>query len=190
MPKLVWKPSTLLYPVPVLMVSCQGKGGKPNIITVAWAGTVCSDPPMLSIAVQPRRFSYQLLKETGEFVANLPTERLAFAVDFCGVRSGREVDKFAHLKLTPEKASVVGVPMIKECPVNIECRVRQTLPLGSHELFLAEVVAINVDEGLVQETGRLDLGKARLLAYVHGHYYGMGKPLGHFGFSVRKQGKK
>lgn len=186
MAKIVWRPGNLLAPVPAVLVSCQGKDGPPNVLTIAWTGTVCSEPPMLSISVQPRRHSYGLIKETGEFVVNLPPARLVFATDFCGVTSGRDTDKFAALHLTPAPAQVVRPPLIADCPVNLECRVTQTLPLGSHDLFLAEIVAVDVDEELVTAAGRLNLSKASLLTYVHGEYWSLKKALGKFGFSVRK----
>lgn len=187
MPKVVWPPGNLLAPVPVVLVSCQGKTGPPNVLTVAWTGTVCSDPPMLSVSLQRQRHSYGLIRETGEFVVNLPTERLAFATDFCGVTSGRNTDKFAAMRLTPAPSSAVAPPLIEECPVNLECRVEKVLPLGSHDLFLARIVAVDVDPALVTPKGRLNLGKAHLLTYLHGEYWNLKKPLGRFGFSVRKR---
>lgn len=187
MKKLVWKPSTLLNPVPAVMVTCADKYGKPNIITLAWAGTINSEPPMLSISVRKERYSYGLIKERGQFVVNLSTEKLAGAVDFCGVRSGATVDKFAAVNLTPAKASKVDVPLIAESPVNIECEVRQVIELGSHDLFLSEVLAVNVDEALLDEKGKLRLDKAGLLCFSHGAYWGLKKPLGYFGFSVARK---
>ena len=145
MSKELWKPGNMLYPLPVVMVSVADRDGRPNIITVAWAGTVCTNPPMLSISVRPERYSYPILKETGEFVVNLTTRGLAFATDYCGVKSGRDVDKFKELGLTPLKAEHVGAPLIAESPVNIECKVREVLPLGSHHMFLADVVAVHAD---------------------------------------------
>lgn len=189
MAKVIWPPSNLLAPVPVVLVSCQGKSGPPNVLTVAWTGTVCSDPPLLSISLQRQRHSYGLIRETGEFVVNLPPEKLAFATDYCGMTSGRRVDKFAALRLTPTPASQVAPPLIAECPVNLECAVEQVLSLGSHDLFLARIVAVQVDEALVTPAGRLNLGKAGLLTYVHGEYWGLKKPVGRFGFSVRKKRK-
>ncbi|MGE5552909.1 MAG: flavin reductase family protein [Betaproteobacteria bacterium] len=187
MKKTTWPPGNLLAPVPAVLVSCQGPEGPPNVLTVAWTGTVCSEPPMLSISLQRQRHSYELIKETGEFVVNLPPERLAFVTDFCGVVSGRTTDKFAALRLTPLAASAVKPPLIGECPVNLECRVEKILPLGSHDLLLARIVAVDVDEDLVTPAGRLNLSKAHLLAYVHGEYWSLKKPLGRFGFSVRKR---
>lgn len=187
MAKQVWKPSTMLNPVPVVMVSCADKEGKPNIITLAWAGTVNSDPPMVSISVRKERYSFDLIKEKGEFVINLPTKKLVFATDFCGVKSGRDIDKFETMSLTPEAASKVGVPIIKECPLNLECVVKQSIELGSHVMFLAEVVATNVEESLLDENGKLDLNRAELICYSHGEYFPLGKPLGFFGYSVAKR---
>ncbi len=187
MAKVIWPPANLLAPVPAVLVTCRGAAGPPNVFTVAWTGTICSEPPMLSISVQRRRHSHALLRETGEFVVNLPPERLAFATDFCGVTSGRTTDKFAALHLTPVPASVVAPPLIDECPVNLECRVEQVLPLGSHDLFLARIVAVEVDRELVTPAGRLNLGKAGLFTYLHGEYWSLKKPLGRFGFSVRKR---
>ena len=187
MAKQVWKPSTMLNPVPVVMVSCADIEGKPNIITLAWAGTVNSDPPMVSISIRKARYSHALIKEMGEFVINLPTTNLTFATDYCGVKSGRDINKFETMSLTPEKASIVNVPLIKECPVNLECIVKQVIELGSHDMFLAEVVATNVDEALLDENGKLDLHKANLICYSHGEYYPLGKSLGFFGYSVAKR---
>lgn len=187
MAKQVWKPSTMLNPVPVVMVSCTDKVGKPNIITLAWTGTVNSDPPMVSISVRKQRYSYDLIKETGEFVINLPTVKLAFATDYCGVKSGKDTDKFQAMGLTTQQASKVNVPLIKECPINLECIVKQVIELGSHDMFLAEVVATNVEESLLDEKGKLDLRKADLICYSHGEYYPLAKPLGFFGYSVAKR---
>lgn len=184
--KILWKPGTMLNPVPVVMATCQRPGEKPNIITLAWVGTVCSDPPMVGIAIRPERYSHGIITATREFVVNLPTEALARAVDFCGVKSGREVDKFAATGLTPLPAAKVGAPLIKECPLHLECRVQQIIPLGSHDLFLAEVVAVQVDESLLEPDGRLALDRAGLIVYVHGHYWNLKKNLGKFGFSVQK----
>ncbi len=187
MGKQVWKPSTMLNPVPVVMVSCSDNNGKSNIITLAWVGTINSDPPMVSISVRKQRYSYQLIKQKGEFVINLPSKNLTFAADFCGVKSGKDIDKFEEMKLTPERASKIGVPLIKECPVNLECVVRQVMELGSHDLFLAEVVATNVDEKLLDENGKLNLHKADLICYSHGEYYPLGDSLGYFGYSVTRR---
>lgn len=187
MAKQVWKPGNMLYPLPVVMVSVRDRKGNDNIITVAWAGTVCTNPPMVSISVRPERHSYQMLKDSGEFVINLTTEKLCRAADYCGVKSGREVDKFQELGLIKEEASVVSAPMIGQSPVNIECRVTQVEELGSHHMFLARVEAVHADEAWMDEKGRFDLNRALPVAYSHGEYYGLGKKLGSFGFSVRKK---
>lgn len=187
MAKQEWKPGNMLYPLPAVMVSVADKDGNYNIITVAWTATVCTNPPMLSISVRPERYSYHMIKETGEFVVNLTTESLAYATDYCGVRSGKDVDKFKEMKLTPEVAKKVKAPLIKESPVNIECKVREVLELGSHHMFLAEVVAVHVDESYMNEKGKFELSKAKPIVYSHGEYYGIGKLLGTFGHSVRKK---
>ncbi len=182
-----FKPGNMLYPLPAVMVSCQRKEEKPNIITVAWAGTVCTNPPMLSISVRPERYSYNIIKETGEFVVNLTTKKLARATDYCGVKSGREVDKFKEMHLSVNESEHIDAPGILECPVNIECKVRQILELGSHHMFLADVVGVQVDEELLDESGKFWLNKAELLAYSHGSYFGLGEQIGSFGYSVRKR---
>ena len=187
MEKVTFKPGTMLNPVPAVMVSVAEKEGKSNIITVAWAGTVCTNPPMLTISVRPERYSYHMIKETGEFVVNLTTEDLAFATDYCGVKSGRDTDKWRDMKLTREPASKVSVPLIKESPVNLECKVVRVDELGSHHMFLAEVVAVNVDEKYMDERDTFHLSKAKPLAYSHGRYYGLGELLGTFGYSVKKK---
>lgn len=185
--KELWKPGNMLYPVPVVMVSCQRPGETPNIITVAWAGTVCSDPVQLSVSVRKERYSHGILKDTGEFVVNLVTKDLVFATDFCGVRSGRDVDKFAEMKLTPLPSSRISAPGIQESPVNLECRVSQVLRLGSHDLFLAEVVGVTVDKRLMDAKGKLHLNESGLVAYSHGEYFELGKKLGKFGYSVQRR---
>jgi flavin reductase (DIM6/NTAB) family NADH-FMN oxidoreductase RutF len=189
--KTSWKPGNMLSPVPVVLVSCGGtKGWKSNLITIAWAGSVCSDPPMLSIAVRPGRYSHAIIKTTREFIVNVPSTDQAKATDWCGVVSGRDVDKFAGTGLTPAPGRKVACPMVMECPLNIECRVRKSLELGSHTLFLAEVVAVQVSSALVDARGRLNLQKAGLMAFAHGHYFALGRHLGHLGFSVRKRKKR
>ena len=165
MSKQDWKPGNMLYPVPVIMVSCQKEGGKPNIITAAWCGTTCSSPAMLYVSIRPDRYSHHIIKETGEFVANLVTEDLTFATDYCGVKSGRDTDKFKDMKLTPLKSKKVRCPGIEESPVNLECRVTQIIPLGSHDMFLAEIVNVTVDEKYMDETGRFHLNEAGLVSY-------------------------
>jgi len=187
MGKQVWKPGNMLYPLPAVMVSCGRKGEKPNIITVAWAGTVCSDPAMVSISVRPTRYSYEILRETGEFVINLVTRDLTYAMDYCGVRSGRDIDKFREMHLTSAPSQKIGAPLIAESPVNIECRVRQVLELGSHHMFLASVEAVDVEEAYLDQKGKLHLNDADLITYSHGTYFTLGKELGTFGYSVRKR---
>lgn len=180
----------MLYPVPAVMVSCGRPGEKPNIITVAWAGTICSDPAMVSISVRKERYSYNILMETGEFVINLVNRRLVRAADYCGVRSGRDVDKFQEMHLTPLPSVKIGAPGIEESPLNLECRVRQVIPLGTHDMFLADVVGVTVDEQYLDEKGTFHLNDSGLVAYSHGTYFELGKKLGTFGFSVKKTGKK
>lgn len=182
-----FKPGNMLYPLPAVMVSCKREGERPNILTVAWAGTVNTNPPMVSISVRPERYSYDIIKETGEFVINLTTENLAYATDFCGVKSGRDVDKFAELALTPVELSHVSVPGIGESPVNIECRVNRILELGSHHMFIADVVGVNVDEKYMDKNGKFALNDAGLLVYSHGEYFALGDKLGTFGYSVSKK---
>lgn len=188
MAKELWKPGNMLYPLPVVMVSMADKNGKTNIITIAWAGTVCTNPPMVSISVRPERYSYPILKETGEFVINLTTKELAFATDYCGVKSGRDVDKFKEMKLTPLKAKEVKAPLIQESPVNLECRVREILPLGSHHMFLADVAAVHADEKYMDEKHKFHLEKAEPIVYSHGTYLACGEQIGTFGYSVKKKG--
>ena len=187
MGKQQWKPGNMLYPLPAVMVSVTDGNGNDKIITIAWTGTVCTNPPMVSISVRKSRYSYEMLKNTGEFVINLTTEKLAFATDYCGVKSGRDVDKFREMKLTRGKASFVKVPLIEEAPVNIECRVTSVQELGSHVLFLADVLAVHADEAYMDENGKFDLQKANPLVYSHGEYFAVGKKLGKFGYSVKKK---
>jgi flavin reductase (DIM6/NTAB) family NADH-FMN oxidoreductase RutF len=186
MSKVVWKPGTMLYPVPAVMVTAKN-GDAESIITIAWAGTICSNPPMVSISIRPDRYSYNIIKDSGEFVINVPGKDLAFAADFCGVKSGRDVNKFEFLKLNREKASVVNVPLIKEAPLSIECKVKNIIELGSHHMFIADVVAVNVESSLIDENGKLHLNKANLICYSHGEYRIASNPIGSFGFSVRKK---
>lgn len=187
MSKQSWKPGNMLYPVPAVLVSCRDKEGNDNVLTVAWAGTICSDPAMLSISVRKERHSYAMIKETGEFVVNLTTKALLQATDYCGVRSGRDEDKFATMKLTKGEAEKVNVPIIIESPVNIECKVTQVLELGSHDMFLAEVVNVQVSEEYMDEKGKFHINDTELIAYSHGEYYSLGEKLGTFGYSVRKK---
>lgn len=188
--KLSWKPGTMIYPLPAVMVSCGASPEEYNIVTVAWTGTVCTDPPMCYISLRPERLSHGIISRTGEFVINLTTRSLARATDWCGVRSGRDHDKFAEMGLTPVAARVVQAPAIAEAPVSIECRVREVLHLGSHDMFVADVVNVLVDARYVDsESGRLDLERAGLMAYCHGEYFRLGGVIGHFGWSVRKRKK-
>lgn len=187
MAKQSWKPGNMLYPVPAVLVTCADKDGNDNVLTIAWAGTICSDPAMLSISVRKERHSYNMIKESGEFVVNLTTEDLVRATDYCGVKSGKDEDKFENAGLTKGRAEKVNAPIIMESPVNIECKVTQVLELGSHDMFLAEIVNVQISDELLDEKGTFHLDKAKLLAYSHGRYYGLTEELGTFGYSVRKQ---
>lgn len=187
MGKLSWKPGNMLYPLPVVLVSAADNAGETNVFTVAWTGTICSDPPMVSISVRPERYSYHMIKETGEFVINLTTKELAFATDYCGVVSGRDVDKFKKMKFTPLKADVVRAPLLNESPVNIECVVEDVKPLGTHDMFLAKVVAVHADKKYIDEKNRFHFDKAEPIVYSHGAYMSLGETLGSFGYSVRKK---
>lgn len=189
MAKQTWKPGNMLYPLPAVMVSVTDGEGNDNIITVAWAGTVCTNPPMVSISVRPSRYSYEILQKTGEFVINLTTEKLAYATDYCGVRSGRDVDKFKEMKLTKEKAEFVQAPMILESPVSIECKVREVKEYGSHHMFVADVLAVHAEEAYMDENNKFQLNRANPIVYSHGEYLGIGKSLGTFGYSVKKNKK-
>ena len=177
----------MLYPLPAVMVSCARPGEKPNIITVAWAGTICSTPAMLSISVRKERYSHQIIKETGEFVVNLTTKDLVFATDYCGVKSGRDTDKFKEMNLTAEPSEIVKAPAIKESPVNLECRVIEIKELGTHDMFIAEVVGVRVDEAYMDEKGKFHLNATDLVTYSHGEYFLLGKKVGKFGYSVAKK---
>lgn len=177
----------MLYPLPVVMVSVRDKKGNDNIITVAWAGTVCTNPPMVSISLRPERHSYQMIKESGEFVINLVTKDLVFATDYCGVKSGRDVDKFKEMKLKKEKAEKVAAPLIAQSPVNLECRVTECKELGSHHMFVAEIVSVHIDEKYMDEKGKFHLNETGLVTYSHGEYFALGKRLGSFGYSVKKK---
>ena len=187
MTKALWKPGTMLYPAPVVMVSCGDKPENYNIITVAWAGTICSEPAMASISIRPTRHSHAIIEKTGEFVINLTTKKLAFAADFCGVKSGKDINKFKQLKLTPLKAEQVAAPLIKESPINIECRVVERKALGSHDIFIAKVLCIHADKKYIDKNGAFNFQAAEPICYSHGKYYQLGKELGHFGFSVKKK---
>lgn len=187
MGKQIWKPGNMLYPVPAVLVSTVDAQGKDNLITIAWTGTVCSDPAMTYISVRKERYSHHMLMETGEFVINLVSKDMARATDFCGVRSGKDMDKFAETGLTREAAATVKAPLVKESPVSIECKVTQVLELGSHDMFLAKVTAVQVDESLLDASGKLDLNRAGLVAYSHGDYVMADKKIGSFGYSVKKK---
>ena len=188
MTKLHWKAGTMIYPVPAVLVSCGNALTGFNIITIAWTGTLCTTPPMCYISVRPERFSYGLIKKTGEYVINLTTRKLAYATDWCGVQSGRDVDKFKAMALTPGKAQIVQAPLITESPLNIECRVRDIVPLGSHDMFISEVLAINAEASLVHpRTGAFQFSHADPICYAHGRYFALGRLLGTFGYSVRKK---
>ncbi len=188
--KQSWKPGTLVYPLPAVMVSCGATPEEYNIITISWTGTICSDPAMCYISVRKERHSYDIIKRTGEFVINLTTEHTARATDWCGVRSGRDYDKFKEMGLTPIPSDVVAAPLIDESPISIECRVKQVVELGSHDMFIAEVVGVKADEKYIDpETGKFHLEASSPLVYLHGEYYTLGEALGHFGWSVRKKAK-
>lgn len=193
MTRQYWKPANLLNPVPCVLISCADEEGNANVMTAAWAGTVCSDPVMVSVSIRKSRYSHDIIEKTGEFVMNLTTEDMVRAVDYAGIYSGRKTDKFnlkGRLHLTKEKAHIVHAPCIKESPICLECKVKQILRLGSHDMFVAEVVSTDVDDRLLDETGRLDLHRAHLIAYSHGEYFALGKKLGKFGFTSLKTEKK
>lgn len=190
MAKIHWKPGTMLYPIPAVMVSCGHDPDEYNIITIAWTGTINSDPPMCSVSVRPERHSYDIIRRTGEFVINLTTEELARATDWCGCRSGRKYNKWQEMNLTPVPGKVVKAPAIAESPVNIECVVKDLLELGTHHMFIAEVVNVSADDSFVGPTGAFSFADARPLVYNHGHYFGLGKPIGRFGWSVQKKKKR
>ena len=191
MGKQNWKAGNMLYPVPAVMVSCKAKSDKnenrSNIITLAWAGTVCSAPVMLSVSIRPERYSHDIIEKSGEFVVNLVTEDLTRACDWCGVRSGKDYDKFKEMKLAEYVSDFMETPAIAESPVNIYCKVKDILRLGSHDMFLAEVVGVTVDETYMDENGKFDLEACKLMAYSHGEYFALGKKLGKFGYSVKKK---
>ena len=188
MSKVTWKPGTFLYPLPVVMVSC-GTMEKANIITVAWTGIINTDPAMVYISVRPTRHSYNIIKESEEFVINLTTKDLTYATDWCGVKTGAQVDKFKEMHLTKEKAKFVKCPMIKESPVSVECKVKEIKELGSHHMFVAEVLGINADEKYIDEKGAFDISKCDLITYANGKYFSLGKKIGKFGYSVQKNKK-
>lgn len=190
MSKQKWKPGNMIYPLPAVLVTCRSKAGEDNVFTVAWTGTVCTNPPMAYISVRPSRYSYNMIKETGEFVINLTTEEIAFATDYCGVTSGRDVNKFEKCGLHKVEANEVNVPMIVESPINIECRVREVHEYGSHHMFVADVLCVHADEKYMNESGRFELENSNPLAYCHGTYFGLTSPQGTFGYSVKKKGRK
>lgn len=189
MSKVTWKPGTFVYPIPAVMVSC-GTMEKSNIITVAWTGIINTKPAMVYISVRPERYSYNIIKKNKEFIINLTTKDLVYATDWCGVKTGAKVDKFKEMKLTKEKANFVNCPMIKESPVSIECKVKEIKELGSHHMFIAEVLAINSDDKYIDKNGAFDISKCDLIAYANGGYYTLDKKIGKFGFSVEKKRKK
>ncbi len=189
MSKTIWKSGTFEYPIPAVMVSC-GSMEKSNIITVAWTGVINSDPAMVYISVRSSRYSYNIIKETKEFAINLTTKDLAYATDWCGVKSGKNVDKFKEMHLTKQKAEFIKCPLIKESPVSIECKVEKIIELGSHTMFMARVVSIDVDEKYIDEKGAFDISKCNLIAYANGGYYQLGKKIGKFGYSVQKKKTK
>mgnify|MGYP000252894384 FL=1 len=188
MSKIQWKGGTFIYPIPAVMVSC-GTMEKSNIITVAWTGILNTNPAMCYISVRPERYSHNIIKENGEFAINLTTRQLAYATDWCGVKSGRDVDKFKEMKLTKERANIIKAPLIKECPVSVECKVKEIVPLGSHDMFVAEIVAIDADEKYIDEKGAFDISKCDLIAYANGGYYPLESKIGKFGYSVQKKSK-
>lgn len=185
--KQVWRPGNMLYPLPAVMISCKREEEKPNIITVAWAGTVCSSPAMVSISIRPERYSYNIIKESGEFVINLVTKELVYATDYCGVKSGRDVDKFREMHLTEQKSQKIAAPGIAESPVNIECKVTEIKELGSHHMFIAEVVSVSIDDTYMKDNGKFELNHSGLITYSHGEYFELGKKAGSFGYSVQKK---
>jgi len=183
-----WKPGTMIYPLPAALISCGSSPEEYNMLTLSWMGTICSNPPMCYISVRPERHSYEIIKRTGEFVINLTNEDMAYATDWCGVKSGKDFNKFAEMKLTPIKGEMVNAPIIKESPLCIECKVKEIIPLGSHDMFIADVVNVQADAKYIDaEADTFDLAKAKLIAYSHGHYYKMGEEIGKFGWTVQKK---
>lgn len=188
MAKQIWRPGNMIYPLPAVMVSAGDEAGNANILTIAWTGTICTNPAMVYISVRPERYSYEMIRSTGEFVINLTTEKLAFATDYCGVKSGRDVDKWKEMKLTRGKADALQcAPIIEESPVNIECRVTEVKELGSHHMFLAEVKAVQISDEYMNQNGKFELNSTGLLVYSHGEYLSTGETLGNFGYSVKKK---
>lgn len=184
-----WKPGTLIYPLPAVLVSCGSDESEYNIITVAWVGTLCTNPPMCYISVRPERHSHAIIKKNMEFVINLTTKDMAYATDWCGVRSGKDYNKFAEMKLTPGKSTIVNAPLIEESPLCIECRVKEIVALGSHDMFIADVVNIKAETNYLNENGKLELAETNPLVYVHGNYFELGDKIGKFGWSVEKKKK-
>lgn len=189
MAKVSWKPGTLLAPVPPALISCAAEG-KDNLITIAWTGIINSEPAKTYISVRPSRYSYELIKKSGEFVINLPSAHIVRSIDFCGVKSGRELDKFSACKLTRQKATKVSCPMVEESPVSIECKVTEIIPLGTHDMFIADILAVNIDERYIDEKGKFHPEKCAFAAYAHGQYFALGKKIGSFGYSVKKKKKR
>ncbi|OGC06458.1 flavin reductase [candidate division WOR-1 bacterium RIFOXYD2_FULL_36_8] len=188
--KVVWKPGTMVYPVPAVLVSCGDRPDNYNIITIAWTGTICSEPPMTYVSIRPHRHSHGIIKKTGEFVINLTTKELVYVTDLCGVKSGRDINKFKEFHLTPVKGEHVKAPLIKESPVNIECKVTEVKKLGTHDMFIAKVMCIHADKKYIRRDGKFDLRKADPIAYSHGNYYALGKYLGFYGYSVTKKKRR
>jgi flavin reductase (DIM6/NTAB) family NADH-FMN oxidoreductase RutF len=183
-----WKPGTLIYPLPAVLISCGSTPEEYNLLTMSWVGTICTNPPMCYISLRPERHSYAIIKKNMEFVINLTNEEMAYATDWCGVKSGKDHDKFRKMKLTPAKGEVVKAPIVKESPLCIECRVKQIVPLGSHDMFIADVVNVQADSRYIHsKTDTFNLGAAKLIAYSHGHYYKLGKEIGKFGWTVKKK---
>ena len=190
MSKVNWKPGTLIYPLPAVLISCGSSQEDYNLITISWVGTICTNPPMCYISVRPERHSYEIIKQTGEFVINLTNEEMAFATDWCGVKSGKDFNKFEEMKLTPVKGEMVSAPIIREAPLSIECRVKEIIPLGSHDMFIAEVINVQADSKYIDpETDTFKLSEAKIIAYSHGHYYKLGEEIGKFGWTVQKKKK-
>ena len=185
--KAIWKPGTMLYPAPAVLVSCGDQPDNYNLITIAWTGTICSEPAMTYVSIRPTRHSHEIISRTGEFVINLTTKKLAFAVDYCGVRSGKKINKFKEMKLTPARSDQVSAPLILESPLNIKCRVTERKPLGSHDMFIAKVLCIHADKRYIDKKGAFNFQATEPICYSHGKYYLLGKEIGHFGYSVRKK---
>lgn len=188
--RVSWKPGTMIYPLPAVLISCGSTAEEYNLLTISWVGTICSNPPMCYISVRPERHSYEIIKRTGEFVINLTNEDMAYATDWCGVKSGKDFNKFAEMKLTPAKSEFISAPIIREAPLSIECRVKEIVKLGSHDMFISDVVNVQADTKYIDpETDTFDLAKAKLIAYSHGHYYKLGEEIGKFGWTVQKKKK-